>query len=136
MSDPRLRVETELPCVSFALPVQSLGATAWPRGCLGLIPSGVICLCPSSPIVPSSSSCHHPPQTSSFTWLDATPHPTGPWTVGSSSVSCVMGERGPPSRLLLLPFLLTVGGEFGASAAPSRVPGLSLGQGREKGGET
>ncbi|KAK2501273.1 hypothetical protein MC885_018826, partial [Smutsia gigantea] len=93
----------------FALHVQSLGATAWPLGCLGFIPSGVLCLCPSSPIVPSSS-CHHPPQTSSFTWLDATPHPTGPWTVGSSSGSCVMGERGPSSRLLLLPFLLTVGG--------------------------
>lgn len=43
------------------------------------------------------SSCHHPSQTSSFTWLDTTPHPTGPWTVVSSSVAASWGTLDPPT---------------------------------------
>nr|XP_008541556.1 PREDICTED: TYRO protein tyrosine kinase-binding protein isoform X1 [Equus przewalskii] len=63
------------------------------------------------PPVPSPpSSCHHPPQTSSFTWFDATPHPTSPWTMVSSSVAGIMGDLGPSQRVLLLPLLLIVGG--------------------------
>ena len=45
-----------------------------------------------------------------------------------------MGGLGTSDRLLLLPLLLTVGGELRVSAAASRVPGLRLGQGREQGG--
>lgn len=104
-----------------------------PWGCLGLFLPGVICLCPSSSTVPSSLL---PPPTSDFLLhLDATPHPTGPWTPMSSGVACVMGVLGPSTRLLFLPLLLTVGGELGAITATSRIPGLSLGQSREQGRE-
>ncbi|KAI4572087.1 hypothetical protein MJG53_020958, partial [Ovis ammon polii x Ovis aries] len=83
-----------------------------------------VCLCSSSPTVPSSLL---PPPTSDFLLYlvghYATSHP--PWTVVSSSVACIMGGLRPSDRLLSL--LLTVGGELGASAAS----GLSTGQGRE-----
>lgn len=87
-----------------------------------------VCLCSSSPTVPSSLL---PPPTSDFLLYlvghYATSHP--PWTVVSSSVACIMGGLRPSDRLLSL--LLTVGGELGASAAS----GLSTGQGRELGGK-
>ncbi|KAL1769154.1 TYRO protein tyrosine kinase-binding protein isoform X2 [Sigmodon hispidus] len=56
------------------------------------------------------SCCRHPPQTSSFTWLDVTPLHTSRWTVVSSARPATMEALEPSHRLLLLPVLLTVGG--------------------------
>lgn len=113
---------------TFDLSFQLLAAAARPLGCPGLILCGIICLCSSSPIVPSSLL---PPPTSDFLLYLVGHYATShwPWTVVSSSVICIMGRLGPSNGLL--PLLLAVGGELGASDAP----GLSLGQDREQGGK-
>lgn len=113
--------------VPLALHVQLLGGCDMAPGCLGLILSWVLFLsllpCPLLP--PATTRLRLPP---SLAWTLR--HIPPALTLWCPAASGFMGALEPCSRLLLLPLLLAVGGELGASAPASRVPGLSLGQGR------
>lgn len=119
-----------VPRVPLALHVQLLGGCGMAPGCLGLILSWVLFLsllpCPLLPL--ATTRLRLPP---SLAWTLR--HIPPALTLWCPAASGFMGGLEPCSRLLLLPLLLAVGGELGASAPASRVPGLSLGQGRERG---
>ena len=108
-----------------------LGACGMAPGCLGLILSWVLflsllpCL-----LLPSATTRLRLPPSLAWTLRHIPPA----LTLWCPAASGFMGGLEPCSRLLLLPLLLAVGGELGASVAASQVPGLSLGQGREWGG--
>lgn len=118
--------DEDLTCVSLLFLVQPIGTVAQPPELHSFCGHVYTFLLPAA--VPSSC-CHHPPHTSSFTWLDVTPGPTSPWTVVSSAYLATMGALEPSWCLLFLPVLLTVGGESGGFCGCLLCHQLMLGPG-------
>lgn len=97
---------------------------------LGDFLSGVTSVCPSSLLLsPPPAATAHLRLPPSLGRLDVTPHPTSRWTAVSSARLVTMGVLEPSCPLLLLPVLLTVGGESGASAAVTCIFSSGWGQG-------